>query len=268
MIDDALIPRVNEESLTRFQRMLGDIRTQATEYACVGLEDYQAGDRAVGRIRELSQMFVELFKKSKAAASKAHKDICAEEKSYLDPLEQAKRDIGARMLAWKATEDKRKADERRLLEAAELKRAEDARLAQAVALSEHAQRVGNEALKHEAVALLDQPLDIAPVQQSRTVPSGGFTKVVGRQIVEVTNLRILLAAIGATLISDDPDCDPDLRRLLHPYYVRLTGDVCADPKRVEKLSDAVATWLRVEYQARGESFKVPGVKAYRKEGLG
>ena len=265
----ALVPRVNAATIARLDNAIQTLETQAEAFTCATPADYALGDAAVGRIRQLEKLFTDVvYGPTKAYYNDKLKEVRAEEAQRLPVLERVKRAIAAKMLAWKAEEDKRVADARRAAEEEARKAAEEVRLQQAVKVEERAKATGDTELAGVADKLLDQPLDIAPVQVQSAVPIGGHTKVRMIDDVRVTDLGQALVAIGATLLTSDSRCTDELRKALESFCCKSSRDILDSPKAAKNLTAALETWARDEYKVRGEKFVVPGIFTGKKQSLG
>lgn len=285
-----MIPQVNPMTITRLEAAVMEVDLIAREYQCQTQDDYALGDQVIARTRKLESFFTSVHKPLKdwwtAGLAKARE----QEQARLGPLAAAKKSIGARMLAWKAAEDKRIADERKAQTEAERKAAEDRRLAQAEAIAARGRETHNPALEQAALDMLDKPLDIVPAQTRQAKPAGTVTKTVkrltlvgqwawrlaagadGAHVAKMTDadweaakqikgkdLEDLIICVGATLLAQREDVSEELRQGLKPYSSR-----CAEAAALT----ANTTWITAEARQRGEAFKLGGVQAVYREGLG
>ena len=272
LVEEAsLIPRVSTESMSRLELAVQDIAAQAAAYQCNSREDFVVGDAAIGRIRQLDKVFDGVYTPLKRFHDAMKSKVLNEERAKRSPLDNAKRLVGAQMIVWEVAEKKRIAELQQKLQEEERRRAEAVRLAQAIALAEHAEQTSQPELAKQAEALLDAPLDIAPVRLApTTMTTGRATKSVDRRKVEVTDLKALLIVIGATLLSESGElvgADP-LRARLQPYVNKSVAGLLDAEENRARLSAALVTWARNEAKNRGEAFKVPGITVSKEPGLG
>lgn len=263
------IPSPDLARMSTLDLAVREIETQATAYVCATALDFEAGGAAIARIRSLDGMFEDIYKPIKQAHDANKLVTLNQEKLKRVPLANAKLAISNRMLAWKAADDRRRNDERLQIEAAERKRAEDARLATALQMEARQKETGNAALQHDIEQLLDQPLDIAPSYAPPAAKAGSGVKVVGRMQVSITDTKAFLVSLGATLMAEnlgpgDQIAKPTLTR----YASRTLVGILDNPALHEKIADAFLPALRTLKTARGDAFNVPGVTAERKDGLG
>ena len=269
----ALVPRVNAETIARIDDAIEKLGVQARAFECAAPGDFAAGDTAVGQIRKLEALLKDVvFGPEKKFWGTKYDAVLAEEKKRLPLLEQIKKTIGAKMIAWNAAEQQRVREAQRVADAQAKKEAEDLRIAQALQISERAKQQATmqagEEMEQAAEKILDEPLDIVPTKVLSAVPLGGATKIQQRDHVEVTNLGQALIAIGATLLSTDERCTDELRALLQPFVAKAAADITDSPKAQKNITVAIETWARDGYKLRGDKFKVEGIFAGKKDVLG
>jgi hypothetical protein len=138
------------------QQKASGIAERAAAHVVTDQESY---DVATNTLKGLKVMMKEIESTFDPIASKAHsawKEVLAQKKRHLDPLETADKILRRKAADWFAIEDgKRKAEERRL-EAEARKKAEDEVLARA-------QFLQDAGLKDVAANVMEQPLRVAPV---------------------------------------------------------------------------------------------------------
>ena len=104
---------------------------------------YIAANDQIGKLQPLRKNIVAKFADPKSAAAKAHKEICALEKSFLDPVDQNIRAYKSATESWYAAEQARiRAEEERKRREAE----------EAAKLAAEAESAGDEEMALEAVA--------------------------------------------------------------------------------------------------------------------
>jgi len=159
----------------------------------VKIEDQVTYDLAVEELKAahaLEQEIIKHHEPMKKAAFEAHKTICAQEKSLLAPITEAKAIYSHAIGDWDARQREKEEAERRRLEAEERKRQEEAALAEAeAALAEGASQ-------DEALAILE-----APVAAPRVLPAPSYTRAAGIRnptyySAEVVNLNALIQAVA------------------------------------------------------------------------
>lgn len=296
VIDQALdnipgtVPRLSQVSIERLDNAVTEITSQAESFECKTDADYLAGDKAVQRIRSLDKLFENTYKPLKDWWAARQGEARADEQARRGPLETAKKLYGERMLAWKSERDKRATERKRLEDEQARQRAEELRLSEAAKKEEEGNRTGNQALKDEAVAMLDRPLDIVPTFLPPSTPKlgggRGGTKVVKQQVVvgvgsydklskdghrltdaewdtarEISGRDIedLIICIGASLIVYDREAPEPVKAYLKQFASRM-----ADPLALS----ANTKWLTTQAIDRGEAFSLGGVKRVIKERLG
>lgn len=267
-VDLSAIPQADSASLTQLEASVVSIRKQAEEFKCVTAQDYLSGDVAIGRIRKLDATFEAIYKPIKQAHDAAKKVVLDQERLKRTPLEEAKKIIGDKMVKWNEDQSRIAEARRKELEEREVKRAEEERLAMAEQLTEHAEATGNAALKEEAVAMLDQPLDLAPVNMPMFAPKTTHTKMVGRKDVTVTDMRAFLIELGLTLFIYDARCTPGLRAALIQFSNRQLEGLIENADTVEKVAAAFKAPLKAIQQQRGTSMSIAGVSGGTKKGIG
>jgi len=107
---------------------------------------------------------------AKKQADAAHKAIVKLEKEAIGPREAARTIYSQKRLAWQEKEDRKRQEEEARLRAAELKRAEDERLAEAA-------RLEAEGRNEQAEAVIAAPIVPRPIVLSTTVPKSDGVSV-------------------------------------------------------------------------------------------
>lgn len=163
LVEDPL--PVDQKALT-YSEMIGALQPikTAAEYIHIG-ELWKEG-RAL--LKEIDNGYDDLIK----AAYKLHKDTVAKKARYYSPVDTAVRTAKGLMSAWDLEQERiRKAEEARLAEIA--RKAEEERLLQE-AIAAEAEARANGATKEEAAqeaqAIIETPVQVAPIVIPKTVP--------------------------------------------------------------------------------------------------
>lgn len=185
----------------------------ATRYTSIAtVEQFEDAARDLRGVQALKDKIVAFFAPMKSAAHKAHRAVCDREKEHVEPVERAEASIKSAMIVFKRKADADAAAERARLEAQARKEAEDAALAQAVALEELALATGDTSLLTAANDVLATPANVtlAPVVESTPKVAGlSFSK---RKRAEVFDLKALCIAIGRGDVPTDA-VEPNLKWL-------------------------------------------------------
>jgi hypothetical protein len=262
------VAQLNVQSLERLDAAVATYTKRSQEFECLTAQDYIEGGKAVVAIRSLDTLYGDFFTPIKRWWDARKQEVLDDEKKRRGPLATAKELFGTKLLAWKQAEEARQEKIRVAREAAELALAEEHRLQQAAELEARAKETGSAELMQRSLDIMDMPLDIAPTIVGRSVPKVDGFKTVARAQVVVTDLRLALQTIGATLLASDPACPEPLRALLRPLACKSVDGLLDDPARVEKLSAPLATFFKDVAKVRGSAFVMPGVSAGKKQGIG
>lgn len=106
------------------------------------------------------------------AAHKAHKQAVEKRAKYLDPLTAAQKSVKGLMSAYDQEQDRLRREEQARLEAIARKQEEERRLQEAIAAEEElrAQGATKEEAAHEAAAIINEPVSVAPVVLPKATP--------------------------------------------------------------------------------------------------
>lgn len=106
----------NEVEEIKLEKDAKELATKTTEMQIVNQTDYVNATEFLKEVKTQAKVIENFFKDMKASANKAWKDICAKEKSYLNPLETAEAKVKQLMVAYQMEQERSK----RLAEAKEL----------------------------------------------------------------------------------------------------------------------------------------------------
>jgi hypothetical protein len=133
---------------------------------------------------------IEQFKPIKEAAHKAHKDITAKEKAYLEPLEAAIMTLSARINTYLAEQRRIEAERKRAEEEARKKAEEEARLRAAEMAEANGNNAQVEDILNEAVPFVLPPT--AATVQEMEKPKGLVEKTV--YAISITDKKAFIKA--------------------------------------------------------------------------
>jgi len=138
----------------------------------------------------------EVFRPAREAAHKAWKAVTETVASFVGPLDEAKRTCTTKAVRWRQVEETKRQAERRALEDAARKEAEEARLRAAVVLEES----GAKAL---AQRVLDEPIKPLPVEAAAPIRSVARETIRANWQVEVVDFAALVKAVAAGTVDMD-----------------------------------------------------------------
>ena len=153
-------------------------------------EQYEQGEGLLATCKQLETEIHAAFDGIVDKAHQAHKEAVAQRKKYLDPIEEGRRILKGKMIAYQDTQERIRREEQARLEQEARKRAEDEQIAIAAQLEK-------EGDKETAEAVLSEPVQVAPVVAQRTAPAASRLSA-GRSVwsAEVTNIMALVKAVA------------------------------------------------------------------------
>ncbi len=154
------VPETNESGLAAVAR--------ANALTITNNDEYLAADQFAVGLKALEKEVDLGYDEHITAAFQAHKSLVAKKKKYAEPIEEARKIVKGKMIAW-ATEQEviRQAEETRLRAEAQ-KSAETEALARAAAMESAGQ-------SEEAQAIISEPVVAAPVRLAASVPKASTT---------------------------------------------------------------------------------------------
>lgn len=150
------IDRVEEKALS--------IPSQAKALTVATNEDYLAGESLLASCKEMENEIHAAFDPIVEKAFIAHKEAVAQRKKYLDPIEEGRKILKQKMIAFQDEQERLRREEQSLAEEAARLRAEQEALEAAVA----AEQSGD---AETAEAIIAAPVQIAPVFVTKTAPA-------------------------------------------------------------------------------------------------
>jgi hypothetical protein len=168
------------------------------------VETYSAAGSLVKTIKEARKKIVEYFQPMKSAAQKAHKEVCTREKEHLSPLDEAEKLVRNTISIYLNEQERiRQEEERKVrLKAEDDARKEREKLArQAEKAAAKGKDEKAEALREQAEEVVATPVFVAPVVEKTTRTEGVTISQRKETVVEVTDIRKLLAYIAATEVA-------------------------------------------------------------------
>ena len=153
-------------------------------------EQYAEGEALLMLCKVLETEVHETFDGIVEKAHQAHKEAVAQRKKYLDPIEDGRRILKGKMIAYQSEQERKQREEQARLEAEARKRAED----EALALAAQAEAEGD---KETAEAIIAEPVQVAPVVAPKIAPQASRLSA-GRSVwsAEVVSLMALVKAIA------------------------------------------------------------------------
>lgn len=148
-------------------------------------------------IKAFQKRVTDFFKPHKERAHATWKGLCADEQHALQPAFLDERVCKQLLAAWdSAKEQARQAEEARLRD--EARRAEETRrLEEAAALEREAAATGDDALREEATAVLESPIEVTGVVVAKTTPRIAGIAFRENWSAKVVSLPKLIAFVAA-----------------------------------------------------------------------
>lgn len=168
--------------------------------------------------KEIEKLVKSTFERSKEIAFKAHKEMVAAEKEYLEPIQKALETINGKVLAFKAEQDRKAREEAERLAAEARRLEEDRKLHEAAAAEAAGDKEGAEAILNEPVA----PVSLT-VESDVAKVSGVGTR--STWSAEVYDLKALVKWVAARM-----DSEPAVLAYLQPGQVALNKIAQAQKK--------------------------------------
>jgi hypothetical protein len=155
---------VEEKALTIVDQAKAVKVTDHITYTAAGMLWKSIGDM----IKEVEATFTPICD----GAHKAWKTAVAKRDGFLNPLKDAKASVKKLMEAYDTEQDRLRREEQARLEAIARKQEEERRLQEAIAAEEElrAQGATKEEAAHEAAAIINEPVYVAPVVIPKAVP--------------------------------------------------------------------------------------------------
>lgn len=175
------IEQVEEKVLT--------IPEQAKAFTVNSNDDYIAGESLLASCKEMENEIHATFDPIVEKAHSAHKEAVAQRKKYLDPIEEGRKILKQKMIAYQDEQERIRREEQRRIEAEAKARAEQEALEAAVA----AEQSGD---NETAEAIISEPVYVPPVMVAKTAPAASRLSA-GREVWsgECVNLMALAKAV-------------------------------------------------------------------------
>ena len=176
------IKKAEEQALT--------VPEQARGFIVTSNEQYAKGEEFMATCKTLETDIHNTFDPICDKAFQAHKEAVAQRKKYLDPLEEGRKILKQKMIAYQNECERIRREEQRRLEAEARKRAEE----DALALAAEAEAEGD---SEAAEAIIAAPLDVAPVMAQKVAPAPSRLTA-GRSVwsAELVNMQALVKAVA------------------------------------------------------------------------
>lgn len=155
-----VIGRIGKEQEDKLRQEIAPVIAQARSLIVVSADDFKVAGDFLKNTKTAQKRVEEFFAPLKESAHQAHKKICDAEKSFLDPLRTAERDIKGKLGRWQAEQDLIAATERARLQAEVEAQARKER----EKLEERARKAAEKGQAEKAEALKEQAEEVvAPV---------------------------------------------------------------------------------------------------------
>ena len=171
---------------------------QAKDIHIFNQASYDEAAVLITRIVSLRKQVVEHHAPVKDAANKAHKEACAAERRLLAPLSEAETTIKNALMHWDRQQQALHAAEQKRLQEQARKEEEDVRL----------ELAGQAFAEGASDEVIDEILDTPTIVPTSIVAAPTYAKASGISTrtlysAEVTNIRVLCAAVAAGTASDN-----------------------------------------------------------------
>lgn len=153
-------------------------------------ETHQRGLELLQRLKRLTKQAIDLFAEQKKLASDTHKAICAKEKTLVEPLDIAAKDLSSRMASYQFRAEQAAREAKRLADIEAQKRVEEEQLAEALVLE-------NAGLKSAAAAVIEAPVPIVSTPLNVAVGAVAGMSSSRNYRAEVFDLAALVAYVAA-----------------------------------------------------------------------
>ena len=181
---------ITEITTTEVEQKALSVPEQAKALTVTSNEQYEQGEGLLATCKQLETEIHTAFDGIVEKAYQAHKEAVAQRSRYLIPIEEGRKILKHKMIAYQDQQERIRLEEQARLEAEARKRAEDEQLALAAQLEK-------EGDQETAEAILAEPVQVAPVVVQRIVPAASRLSA-GRSVwsAEVVNLAVLVRAIA------------------------------------------------------------------------
>jgi hypothetical protein len=137
------------------------LTAQAEELSVEDQHSYEEAAEFLKSVKALAGEITDTFGPIKDKAHQAHKEACAQEKKFLDPLNQIEARVKQKMTTYYLAEEKKRREEQLRLEAEAKKKQEE----EALRNAEHLEAQGH---GEEAAAVIQDAIDTVPVVNPTT----------------------------------------------------------------------------------------------------
>ena len=181
-METAIIEQTEQKALS--------IPDQAKALTVASNEDYTQGETLLSSCKQLETEIHAAFDPIVEKAHLAHKEAVAQRAKYLNPIEEGRKILKQKMIAFQQEQERIRREEQARLEAEAQKRAED----EALALASQAEAEGNTEM---AEAIISEPVQAAPVVLPKMAPKASRLSA-GKTLwyAEVTDIKALCKAIA------------------------------------------------------------------------
>jgi colicin import membrane protein len=177
--------------------------------------------------KEIEKLIKATFEKPKEVAFKAHKEMVAAEKEYLEPIQKALDTVNGKVLAFKAEQDRKAREEAERLAAEARRLEEDRKLHEAAA----AEAAGD---KEAAEAILNEPTAPVAIAVESDVAKVAGVGTRSTWSAEVHDLKALVKWVAARM-----DSDPAVLAYLQPGQVAL-NKIAQAQRKLMRIDGVVA----------------------------
>ena len=157
---------------------------QAKQISIKTMDDYVRAGEIMLTIKAIRKKITDTFKPIKQKMDAAKQEVLDQERAADAPLKEAEALLSPQIIAWNREQERlRQAEEARLREEAR-KQEEERRLQEAILAEQHGQ-------KEEAEAIMETPVQVAPVVVPKSVPKVSGMSIRDNWKFKITNEKLI-----------------------------------------------------------------------------
>jgi hypothetical protein len=157
---------------------------QAKQISIKTMDDYVRAGEIMLTIKAIRKKITETFKPIKQKMDAAKQEVLDQERAADAPLKEAEALLSPQIIAWNREQERlRQEEENRLREEAR-KQEEERRLQEAILAEQHGQ-------KEEAEAIMETPVQVAPVVVPKSVPKVSGMSIRDNWKFKITNEKLI-----------------------------------------------------------------------------
>lgn len=157
---------------------------QAKQISIKTMDDYVRAGEIMLTIKAIRKKITETFKPIKQKMDAAKQEVLDQERAADAPLKEAEALLSPQIIAWNREQERIRQEEERRLQEEARKQEEERRLQEAILAEQHGQ-------KEEAEAIMETPVQVAPVVVPKSVPKVSGMSIRDNWKFKITNEKLI-----------------------------------------------------------------------------